>query len=547
MDQGHRQALTSIVTLLVVMAALWALYAGMARLITQAAREADPAVRYKTAAPTGKGHAYSDREVREFLHAARDAEDITDPLQRCLAIPDPPGSHWNRAAVEAYCRYRNQPVISLAQARDLIESGHATRLDAMLAQALHEQLTDPDASGRLDRTYVSTFENGDFEIRPLLDAWKRQSPNSAFAYAASGVAYKRMAFNARGGAWIVDTPGHKLASMDRLAVLADADLQRAVQLDSRVVPAYAAMIGLGGATLGRGYGLAAARRGLAIDPGNMLLYDQLLWLEEPKWGGSIAAMERVSREIRAKARRYPLLDLELREIGLYRLANCNCTPTQKLVAYSGIVDQLIGRTTLSNAGDIARDAGDDPAAVIYYTEALRFDPGNDAVRINRADLLTGFHHMDWAVEESTEILARSPDDRVALKVRGWAYLNMYDAPRAVHDFEAAARLDPRDVWTLRQLGDAYVGEGKFDKAWTIADRLMAEEPQHADGWIVRALVQLNQPRPGLDDTLAYLDAHFAKDADMARYIAELRAAAVQRDARPASAHTAGVAVPASSG
>ncbi|HXE67203.1 MAG TPA: hypothetical protein VN630_09185, partial [Rhodanobacteraceae bacterium] len=53
-----------------------------------------------------QGRLFTREQTYPFLDAAKRAERITDPLQRCLAYPDPPGSHWNHDVVAAYCTYR---------------------------------------------------------------------------------------------------------------------------------------------------------------------------------------------------------------------------------------------------------------------------------------------------------------------------------------------------------------------------------------------------------------------------------------------------------
>jgi hypothetical protein len=61
--------------------------------------------------PLAHPRVFSEQETKTFLAAVERAENIADPVQRCLAYPDPPGSHWSANAVHAYCQYRYQPII----------------------------------------------------------------------------------------------------------------------------------------------------------------------------------------------------------------------------------------------------------------------------------------------------------------------------------------------------------------------------------------------------------------------------------------------------
>lgn len=529
MNTGLRTTLTSAGVLLAVFGASWWFYSRVVHAVA-AAQPVPPAVRYRTVPPSATNvHEFTHDETLQFLVAAQDAEDIKDPLLRCLKFPDPPGSHWNHAAVVAYCKYRNQPLIAFAQARQLIESGHAAKLDQILADALRAQQTDPDAVGRLDRIYEQDFKNGSFAIRPVLDAWKRQSPRSAFAYAASGLAYEEAAYKARGDKWNTETPESNFENMGRLATLADADLQQALKLDPKVTPIYPAMTTLGGMALGRQYGLSAAWKGLEVAPTDLAIYDQLMWLEEPKWGGSLNAMAKVASQARLHVSENPLLEMESQETAWYRARNCECPDAEQLAGYRAAADHLVGYSVFDDIGDDAWDLGNRNAQAVYYSEVLRFKPEYTADRVRRMYTLMYFHHPDWAKGEGDRILASAPDNEYALKARGLAYLELFDAAHAERDFAAAVKITPDDDWALARLGDAYGAQRKWDKAWAVADQLIKGEPKYAEGWLLRGEIQVAEPRPGIGQTLAYLDAHFGHDSQVSLATAALRTKAKRMD------------------
>jgi tetratricopeptide (TPR) repeat protein len=478
--------------------------------------------------PLPKGRMFTRVEATAFLDAAKRAEAIADPLQRCLAYPDPPGSHWDHAAVVAYCRYHNQPTISFAQVRQMIQAGRGRELDRMFDAALQAQATDPDAYGRLDSIFSEDFSTASFDIRSTLDAWKRQSPDSAFAWAASGYEYERMAYAARGADLISRTPQSALDAMDRLAGQADADLKHALALNPKVTPAYRAMISLGGMALGRKYAEAAVQRGLVQDPDNLDIYDQWMWLEQPNWYGSLDAMSAVARDAQKHAHSNPMLRMLNSSRDIYRIQKCKCTDAVELSAYEGVLDKLGGWRDLKDAGYTAKDANDPPAMTIYLSESLRFNPDQNDTRIDRIYDLVDFDRVQWAIDEANRLIAASPDDEYSIKARGWAYLIGNDLPHARKDFETAERLNPSDGWVLAQLGGLYIGSKQWDKAWDIADRMIQKAPQDVRGWSMRAAIQMQQPRPGLKETADYLESHFYTDKKNLRfnaYIAHLRAVA----------------------
>lgn len=536
-----------IITAVVLVAAarLWLgheMKAWLARVVKEAAAQSHVRTPGQTAEPLPKGPLFSREETYAFLDAAKRAEAIPDPLQRCLAYPDPPHSHWAHDAVVAYCKYRNQPIITFAEVKQLVQSGRVAELDHRFEQALQAQLTQPEAKGRLDRIFYADFHDGSFAIRPILDAWKRQSPDSPFAYAASGYAYVQMAFAARGDKETNETPVSNVESMERLATEADADLKRARALDPRLTPVYTEMIALGGLSMGRDYALSAAKAGLSMAPDDWDIRDQLMWLEEPKWYGSLAAMQELAHKAQAHASSNPLLKLLLPEEALYRADNCSCSGNVEFVAYSGALDQLASSGFLLDAGDTGTDDGNPQMAAIYLSEALRFNPALDGARINRIYALVEFDNAPWAISEADHLLKAAPNNEFALKARGWAYLSINDLPHAEKDFLAATELDPTDMWALARLGGVYLDNGRqWDKAWDVANRLIEKDPQHVDGWLLRAAIQEHQPRPGLKNTADYIAAHFRGDLRLNVTIAHLQTVVAQQGGSQKGAVKAAIA------
>jgi tetratricopeptide (TPR) repeat protein len=479
--------------------------------------------------PLPPAHRFTRAEGYAFLAAARKAEAIADPLQRCLAYPDPPGSHWSRDAVVAYCHLQMQPAMTFAEARKLIQEGKAAELDRRLAAVLHAQQTDPLSHGLLDRIYSLDFDNSSFDIRPTLDAWKRDSPHSAFAWAASGMAYVAMASHARGGAYMQETPPEQIEAMDRLLAQADGDLRHAIALDPAVTPAHRALIDAGRMGFGEAYTSAAIRAGLAAAPDNYSIYMAAMWAREPKWGGSLEAMDELAAQARTQAAANPLLKLLLAERAYYEVANCDCTVAAALAAYPSVFDQVTNKGYLAHAGTVANDHHDMAVAGIYLSEVLRFDTGRSERRIRRSRALVDFDEAAWAVADLGRVLAASPHDAKALTARAFAYEAQSDFARAEQDYRAVLALHPGDAGTLLRLGDLFINLAHdWDKGWAVADQLIREQPNSPNGWLMRANIQQQQPRAGLDATADELDARFGKNPQMARIILDMRASVALR-------------------
>jgi tetratricopeptide (TPR) repeat protein len=404
--------------------------------------------------------------------------------------------------------------VTRAEVRRLIESGHAQELDKRLANALQAQLTEPDAQALLDRTFVIDFKDGSEAMRALMDAWKRQSPTSPFALAASGTAYVEMAQEVRGSEYAFKTPQNSFESMRRLLTLARTDLDKAVELDPQVTPAYGEMIYAAALESDRAYAVSAARRGLAVDPGNYTIYARLVWMAQPKWGGTVQGMQRIIAAAQHHAKQNPLLRLLLSERtgGEAYVEDCDCNPLTEMDLYRQVYAEGATVSMLMSGGWAAKNRNSPALSVIYRSEVLRFDPGKIDHREGRAFDLPSLGQSDWALAEGNALVALAPQDENAFDVRGVAYESMGKLDRAREDYEQALHLNPVDTWTLAELGNIYVNSTHdWDKGWAIANRLIQVNPDDPQGWLLRARIQKDQPRGGLDQTIADFVARFGSD------------------------------------
>jgi hypothetical protein len=76
--------------------------------------------------------------------------------------------------------------------------------------------------------------------------------------------------------------------------------------------------------------------------------------------------------------------------------------------------------------------------------------------------------------------------------------------------------------------------GQWDKSWATAEQMIKNAPDNPNGWLLRALVQLNQPRTGLSDTMQYLQKHFADNDEVQGQLKFLREASVSKSQEAAS-------------
>jgi len=351
---------------------------------------------------------FSDADVHDFLEKVRHAETISDPLQRCIAYPNPPGSHWLPTTARAYCVYQLQTFMSYEDIKASIETGQAAKLDAYLRNALQKQLTSADSASLLDHIYMTHFSNASSEALTLIEAWNRQQPKSAFALTARGRTYLERAFQDRGGRYASETPRANFMRMDRWLQLARKDLEQATAIDARMIPAYSAMIAIGMLQGDDAYAQQAARKALVAQPGNYFIYSRRILMAEPKWGGSIGKMKRIVREAQRHTKGNELLKLLLPVPAAYaaNLTGCDCDDPAQLNAYREVLDQMPGVEVLAGAASALDKARQAKLAVIYQSEVLRFSPEDDILRAKRISNLIAVGEKTWGKSEADELLAK---------------------------------------------------------------------------------------------------------------------------------------------
>lgn len=481
--------------------------------------------------------AFLPSEFQQFLGSAHKAEAITDPLQRCLAYPNPPGLHWSANTAAAYCHYLLDPGISAGEARDLIEHGRVGELEQRLSAIKDAQQTDPLARDRLDSTYNIVFADGSGEMRSLMDAWKRQAPDSAFAFAASGAAYVAMAQAQRGSEYANKTSQDQFDAMHRLLQLARTDLERAASLDPALTVSYSQMLHVARMDSTPGYAVNASKRALAINPASYTIYARLISMSQPKWGGSVALMDRLVDASQKHLSQNPLLGVLRSEHGggQQRVEDCQCTPAGEAELYRQVFDQVPTVGMLMSGGWAAQERGHMELAVVYRSELLRFNPAELGHRQARAFGLIDVGQVAWALSEGQALVKLAPRDESSYDARGAAYQAMGDTVHAADDFEEALRINPSDAWTLVSLGDIYVSVNHdWDRGWEIANRLI----QIGDfrGWMLRADIQKSQPRDGLDQTIDEFERRYGTDASKQPFVEHMRAMKAGALSASATAH-----------
>lgn len=291
-----------------------------ALLLTAIPAAAQTAPKYEMPPPPAKADAaaYQKYEApwRAHLLKVREAMRIEDPLQRCLAWPDLPGTHWPQGHAAAHCRNHHDPAMArldLGWLEARVAAGDLAGLNAALdAQLARHFLPEPQFHEAIH--YIFDTIRADERSNELTSRWLRLAPEDAYALLARASYYRRMAWKARGGGFAGDTPAAQMTRMSELVERAIPLYRKAIALKPRLMPAYEGMLNLAKADSLDAVGEEAFEGANAVDPACPTIAKERMNALLPRWGGSYEQMEAYAARLRPLVAQRPLLALHVAAI-----------------------------------------------------------------------------------------------------------------------------------------------------------------------------------------------------------------------------------------
>lgn len=472
-------------------------------------------------------------EIREFLSKAEAADKIADPLARCLAFPDLPGNKWPQGLAKSHCDFSYGPRITLARARQLVESGRMDELDALFSADLDRHFEKENFSEVIHVDF-DDFDNS-YEAGSFTKLWLQKASGSPYALLARGFYYYDMAYEARGGKWSSETPAENLQRMSEFIDLAIDHYQRALKIEPRLLPAYIGLIRAGTLDSRPEIERAAILLAKKIDPACRSISHAQMDALRPRWGGSYAEMIKLSMEIEPFVAQRPLLTqntvLPVVDMGDRLLAASEFDEAIRTIR------PILALTTHPKPyDDIAKamqsiKADNRWEALMYFLEARRFYEGESFENKSLGRLLLQIARKpEWASRYLKMSLVSSPDDAHAHYLLAASYLHMqeYELAEAEYLLALKGKAQRRDA--LYELSTTYILSKQPDKALEQVLVLNKEYPAYAKGWLQKAGILGSLRKPGSQEAIEM----FLEKAD--RSDPKVRAQAEDIERRMKAAH-----------
>lgn len=377
-----------------------------------------------------------------FFEKARAADGIVDPYQRCLAFPDYPGNKWPAGLGKQYCEITNGKRITGAEIDAMIGRHQVAELDALFRRDLARHFSTDDFSEVIHNDFWF-FHNGGDESNRVSQAWLEAAPGSPFANAARGIYLLGAAQAARGGEWAADTPADNMRRMADFAVMANRFLEKAVQLEPRLMPAYSALIEVGKIDSGRKRGQSAFARGASVDPACRELTRRRMEALTPRWGGSHADMVAYAAQLEPLVGRRPLVALSL-----VLPAVDKADELQRDNRAGAAAPLLAQAATIAPFTELFTELGTN----LYNSQGSDWD--------TLASLLTAYRYSD--------------DDAIATRIRAGLLLDVaHDPAWAQASLKRAVALNPGEPFSRLQLARGQMALGDFTQAEAVFTELVA--------------------------------------------------------------------------
>lgn len=351
----------------------------------------------------------------------------------------------------------------------LLANGSFADLDqrANAAQSRYESGLSDD---RALTTYAWSLASPIPALQEKFDAWVSAFPNSYAARYSRATYLLALAWAYRGDGYSHDTSAARFTEFSRLLRKSEEDLERSLQLTAKPVPSLAVMIRSAIARGDRALAEKLYEKAIALDRKAMEPRRSYMWGLQPKWGGSVAALDAFLAKARADG---------LSEAGIHEL-------------------EADYWTFMSN---MAYMAGDVAKALELADRAVAAGPFADAL-IERAGVRNVRKEYALAIEDLSQAIARYPQSAGRVyRMRASAYQQTGRFAEAVADYRVAA--ERGDTWSQTRLGGAYGnGELRLKKDLAEAFRWYILAAVVGDRWAQSSIAEMYYLGTGVERNYA---------------------------------------------
>ncbi len=183
-------------------------------------------------------------------------------------------------------------------------------LNQLLSQYQKQVETNIENEDKLFTAY-SAFEIRNESFTPLFDKWILSTPNQYQPYLARAHYFYRQGWKARGHDFRNKTSNSQIQGMKKYFNQAVNDIASALTINNQAILPYAMLIGISMNMGTHAKSKVLADEALTISPASFTIRDAYLRSLQPRWGGSLEAMQEFAASSQQYAKDNPRLKLLL--------------------------------------------------------------------------------------------------------------------------------------------------------------------------------------------------------------------------------------------
>lgn len=442
--------------------------------------------------------------LEQILLSIRVADEIPDPFRRCISYPNPRNILWSAEVIEAFCNDAFAIYPTYTQIYRWIMGGDNLKAEGIFSNIVDGYFSGKIPEGALRYSYYSNFSSSTEEVDRMTSKWLKLSPQNAHALTARGLHLLQAGIEARGEKIISKTSlKNRRRLQDRLSD-ARKHLEKAIQYDNRIMPAYAGLITVAQYLGEREFASSIYKKALLIDQKNYHVRYAFIQILRPRWGGSHDQMDAFVDSSELFLKENPRLS-KLRSIALgsrgwhmYYLGG----EVDHQIAMNWF-ERALEHAPLISAMDTAAytaamDLDDRLRAIELYSQILRFDPSNVRILRLRAYSLTRLDQLEWALVECQRILTLEPNDPRTLREYAWLLEKSGDKQAAYGKLLQLYSLDSNDEWVTLKLAKWYLyDQRRFELAKPLVEQLLEADSKNGAAWLLHVDLLQNTGDPGL--------------------------------------------------
>ncbi len=346
----------------------------------------------------------------------------------------------------------------------LLRNKNFSKLETELNTFQENYLADVKNEHNLN-TAFNAFYRANPSYESIYNEWIKKFPNSANAFLARGIYFTAMGGSSRGTKYRSDTSKSQIDGMKIFYTKAFNDLEKAKELNSKLLPIYVYEMTLQIVDGNKANVLALKNSALKTHPYSFSIRSAYLWSLQPRWGGS---MEKIENEI---------------------------TTIKPLYGKNPLLKTLDDYTS-AELGEQALLAQKYQSAVELFTKALR-NGENTWYYSQRGEAYSNLKMRDEALQDLEKSLSLDPNQPHTLSIAAFNYANQFNLLKAIEYLDRSLDAEPNDEWNVHMRGAYNLNAGRYKEALSDFTKAIELNPsskeyiQHRD--LALQAVQSTQP------------------------------------------------------